>query len=64
MITLVDDVLRREQKEFAFCFGCEACAYHDPDSGLCANGYPNAAHLGVDLARAEVVAFCKEFELG
>jgi hypothetical protein len=64
MMTLVDDALRREGRDYAFRFSCEACAHHDPDTGLCANGYPNAEHRGIDLSRAEVVVFCKGFELG
>jgi len=63
MKTSVDEVLRREAHEYAFRFGCEACVHFDAPHGRCANGYPVAAHHGVDLAQAAELFFCKEFEL-
>lgn len=64
MKSRVDDRLRREAERWAFVYGCEACAHFDPDSGACANGYPNAVHRAVDLDARESLEFCKEFELG
>ena len=63
MITRVDERLRREARELDFCFTCERCAHFDAESGSCGNGYPNAAHRGVELDEALELCFCKEFEL-
>jgi hypothetical protein len=59
----VDAQLREEAARFSLRFGCESCAYFAPESQSCGNGYPTAPHVGVDLARAPSLSFCKEFEL-
>jgi len=63
MITRVDERLRAEARAFSLRFGCESCAAFEPDRAACAHRYPNHEHLGVDLDTADVVVFCKEFEL-
>lgn len=63
MITRVDAQLRREAEVHALRFGCEHCAHFVSEREVCANGYPVAAHLRIDLARVEELSFCKEFEL-
>ena len=63
MITVVDQRLRDEAREFALRFGCEDCAHFVPEGALCANGYPTSPHAGVDLATKTHLEFCKEFEL-
>ena len=64
MITKVDERLRREAQQYALRFGCEWCVAWDPDTGGCVHAYPNAEHLGVDLAERDHVLFCKQFEVG
>ena len=63
MKTLVDDRLRDEARRFRLVFTCESCAHYAVESGACAHGYPNAAHRSDELAGAESLEFCKEFEL-
>jgi hypothetical protein len=62
MKTPVDERLRDEARAFSFRFGCEDCAYFDPNQARCGNGYPTAPHAGVKLAVAHELEFCKEFE--
>lgn len=59
----VDERLRHEAAQFALRFGCESCAHFAPESRSCGNGYPTTPHLDIDLARAESLEFCKEFEV-
>lgn len=63
MITTVDDRLRREAREFSFRFACESCAAFVVETKGCAHSYPNAEHRDIELATAETIVFCKEFEL-
>ena len=63
MRTLVDDAFRREAARCRLRFGCEDCAHFDPERGACAEGFPNAAHRGVDVERVSSLEFCKSFEL-
>lgn len=63
MITPVDERLRREARELALRFTCEHCAHFDTEGGSCGNGYPNVEHRDVQLAEAELLRFCKQFEL-
>lgn len=62
MITVVDERLRQEAREFALKFGCEQCVVFDAEGRCCSHRYPNAEHMGIDLERADRVVFCKEFE--
>lgn len=64
MITKVDERLRREAKQYALRFGCEACVAFDADARTCAHAYPNAQHVGIDLGTCDEVVFCKQFEVG
>ncbi len=62
MRTRVDLLLREEAARYALRFACEDCAHFDETRAACAHGYPPAprrAEMG-----AEVLSFCKEFELG
>jgi hypothetical protein len=59
----VDAQLRDEARRFELRFGCESCVHFAPDGARCANGYPTAPHLHVDLARVQSLEFCKEFEV-
>lgn len=59
----VDPQLRAEAALFRLRFGCESCAHFAPETRACGNGYPTNPHLGVDLASAHSLEFCKEFEL-
>ncbi|GMV14243.1 MAG: hypothetical protein HS104_31275 [Polyangiaceae bacterium] len=63
MITVVDERLRREASALELRFTCDHCAHFASDQRACGNGYPVAAHYGVDLARVDEVTFCKDFEL-
>ena len=63
MITVVDELLRREAMRFGLRFGCEDCIAFDADRGRCAHEYPNAQHARVELARVHELVFCKEFEV-
>lgn len=62
MRSVVDERLRGEARRFGLVHTCDRCAHFEPDSGGCANGYPNAAHRR-SLEGAETLEFCKEFEL-
>jgi hypothetical protein len=59
----VDLRLREEARRFGLRFGCESCAYFDPEALACSNGYPTEAHRGLVLERIDMIEFCKEFEL-
>jgi len=61
--TLIDPTLREEARRFALRFTCDDCAHFAAERRACAHGYPNGAHLEVDLAAEESLEFCKEFEL-
>ncbi|HYQ26930.1 MAG TPA: hypothetical protein VER04_06920 [Polyangiaceae bacterium] len=63
MRTLVDLRLREEAACFELRFTCVHCVHFAAERRACANGYPNEAHLEVDLERAEYLEFCKDFEL-
>lgn len=63
MRTPVDAQLREEAERFQLRFTCEHCAHFAAERRACANEYPTAAHLEVDLTRAASLEFCKEFEL-
>ncbi len=63
MRTSIDPKLRDEAKQFRLCFTCEDCVHLVEERGACANGYPTAPHLGVDLETEQSLEFCKEFEL-
>jgi hypothetical protein len=64
METVVDDTLRAEASRYLLRFGCEHCAHFDPESGRCAEGFPNEPHRGVRLGERPAIVFCKSFELG
>jgi hypothetical protein len=64
MRTPVDATLRREAARYRLRFGCGDCAHFDPETGGCAEGYPNHAHRDVLLDAADALEFCKSFELG
>lgn len=59
--TSVDDRLRGEAERYRFRFGCPSCAYFDPTTARCSEGYPTAAHESEALDDS-VVIFCKLFE--
>jgi hypothetical protein len=61
--TRVDATLRDEAARFRLVFTCEDCAHYAAETSTCANGYPNAAHRSIVLARTREIEFCKEFEL-
>jgi len=61
--TPITPELRAEAERFHLRFTCEACVHFDPERRACANEYPVAPHLEVDLERWESLEFCKEFEL-
>jgi acetone carboxylase gamma subunit len=61
--TLIDARFRDEAKRFTLRFTCPNCAHFEAEREACANGYPNRAHLGVDLEADATLEFCKEFEL-
>ena len=63
MLTVVDDILRREARRYGLRFGCESCAHYDAPEERCANGFPSEAHRGIDLEGTSELLFCKEFEL-
>jgi len=62
MKTPVDQRFLEEARAFALRFGCEDCAYFEPEHELCGNGYPTAPHAHVDLEARRHLEFCKEFE--
>jgi hypothetical protein len=59
----VDAQLREEARRFELRFGCESCVHFAPEGTRCANGYPTAPHLHIDLTRVQSLEFCKEFEV-
>lgn len=59
----VDEQLRLEALRFGLRFCCESCVHFAPETARCGNGYPTAPHRSIDLARAESLEFCKEFEV-
>jgi hypothetical protein len=63
MKTRVDSDFLEETRKFRLTFTCEACAHYVPESGECANGYPNQAHRAASLDELTELEFCKEFEL-
>ena len=63
MRTPLDPQFREEARHFSLRFTCQDCAHFAEQRRACANGYPNDAHLDVDLERRTALEFCKEFEL-
>lgn len=63
MKSRADARLRAEVERWSLVFTCDRCAHFEPDSGSCANGYPNADHRSASLDGRETLEFCKEFEL-
>jgi hypothetical protein len=63
MRTRIDEALVREATELRLRFACPDCAFFDPATRTCAEGYPNAVHLGRELEPARTLEFCKSFEL-
>ena len=63
MKTRVDSNFREQALRFRLSFTCEACAHFAPESGACANEYPNQAHRASALDAQHELEFCKEFEL-
>jgi len=61
--TPVTPELRDEAQRFGLCFTCERCVHFAAERQACANGYPTAPHLGIDLESCVSLEFCKEFEL-
>jgi hypothetical protein len=64
MQTPVDDSFRSDATRLRFRFRCEDCAHFEPDSGRCAEGFPNESHRATDLRQIDSLLFCKSFELG
>ena len=61
MKTIVDAQLRDEAKRFLLRYRCDDCAHFDAEGARCVHGYPTEEHRrGID---ADVIVFCKEFEL-
>jgi len=59
--TPVDARLRDEAKRFLLRHRCDDCANFDAAGEKCVHGYPTEEHRrGVE---ADVIVFCKEFEL-
>ena len=63
MQTVVDDAFRSEVALHRLRFGCEHCAHFEPEGRGCAEGFPNAPHRDVNVARTTALEFCKSFEL-
>ena len=63
MKTPVDERLRSEARSYELRYACEHCAHFDPESGACAEGYPNAIHRDLRIEAAGSLEFCKSFEL-
>lgn len=61
MKTRVDATLRREALACTLRFRCDDCAHFDATEGRCVNGYPTAPHR--ETLDADVIVFCKEFEV-
>jgi hypothetical protein len=64
MITVADDLFRREIVKFNLRCTCESCGAFERDTETCAYGYPTEPHRSLPVApdRSEFV-FCKSFEL-
>jgi len=62
MKTRVTPQFVAESRQFALQFTCEHCAYFEPSTRTCSEGYPNHEHLDARLVEPEVL-FCKLFEL-
>jgi len=51
-----------ERERFALRFSCEDCAHFDAASERCRHEWPNESHR-LEPTPAELLDFCKEFEL-
>ncbi|MEN9578696.1 MAG: hypothetical protein RJA70_1705 [Pseudomonadota bacterium] len=58
----VDAAFRDQAARYRLHLFCEECAYFEPETRACSEGYPNAEHRRVDLALVGEVVFCKSFE--
>lgn len=60
MKTTVDDRLRREAARFTLRHTCEDCCHFD--GVRCGDAWPTTEHR-LPIARADTIAFCKQFEV-
>ncbi len=63
MKTPVDATLVEQIERFRLRFRCEHCAYFEPCSKSCSEGFPNYEHREAPIELGETVVFCKRFEL-
>jgi len=61
--TPVDAEFIRQATALRLRFACEDCAFFEPRSRECSEGYPNAGHRDVNLRGGTSLEFCKSFEL-
>jgi hypothetical protein len=61
--TPVDEQLRREASRYSLRYACQNCAHFAPETGTCAEGYPNHDHVAAPLETTRTLIFCKSFEL-
>jgi hypothetical protein len=61
--TPIDDQLLEDAARYRLRFTCEHCAHFVPESGGCADGFPNDVHRSRPLGAGEQLTFCKHFEL-
>jgi hypothetical protein len=61
--TPVDAEFIRQATALRLRFACEDCAFFEPGTRACSEGYPNVGHRDVDLRTASTLEFCKSFEL-
>lgn len=59
-----DERFRKERARYALRFCCESCAFFDPDTELCALGFPNEEHRVAHYRSPDVeIVFCKDYDL-
>jgi hypothetical protein len=60
---LVDLKIVEDIRRYRLHYTCESCAYYEPDSASCSEGYPNHEHVERPLHPGSELCFCKLFEL-
>jgi hypothetical protein len=60
---VIDAQLERDVQQFRLQYVCEQCAYFEPSSETCSEGYPNHEHRQRPLLLGAELCFCKLFEM-
>lgn len=63
MRQIADQTFVEQQARYSLRGSCEHCVHFNPESQLCAEGYPNHEHRRLPEKVGESLCFCKMFEL-